>query len=179
MFFSVVGVLFTLAGIACLYKSWNSKIKSSAQVWTGWGSLTISAWCWIQSSGAEFGLSYALISLSVVALILIGWKAEIAVSPKVAIQPEHVIVYRPAAIPRNLLLFLLTVPVAGMAAMMITMLLNSLLPLSRVNMMVLSVYLMPVVWGLAAYWVCADDKLARPALGLSVMGGLSALFIYV
>lgn len=77
------------------------------------------------------------------------------------------------ALPHQLWVFLVAVPLAGFTAIKVTVALTILLPWHAVDLMAFGIYAMPMVWGLAAFWACMDSKIWRPALCFVVMSAVA------
>lgn len=184
MIFSIAGTAFSLAGIFCLYQSWQQRSwtqGTSGKRWlvpVGWLLLVVATTLWIPAQGAEFGIAYGLMSVSVIAWLVVFINFEIRQQKTRDKLAGQLTAPDAKALWRHFLLFVTAVPLSGAAAMLVSVALTLLVPWRAVNEMVLAVYLMPVLWGLASYWACADEKILRPALGLLACGTLSAIFIY-
>ncbi len=177
MFFA--GTVFALAGIGCLYSSWQRNTLN--QRWlipVGWLLLIVATIVWVFASGAEFGIAYGLMFSSVLAWLVIFFNAEIRQNKHREKTATPIAAPGAKAVWRHVFLFAIAVPLSGAAALLFSVALTLVLPWKPVNEMVLAVFLMPVLWGLATYWACADEKVLRPALVLAACATASAILIY-
>ncbi len=184
MLYGVIGTLLAGAGVSCLYASWKNLFSGNRWlVPAGWFVLLVATAFWVMASGAEFGISVSLLVIPLIAWGVMLLKADIR--PQRAQRPQEEWDLGRASLPdmnallRHGGLFLASVLLAGAAAILTSVALVMLLPWTKVNAMVTAVILVPVLWGLASYWVCADTNRYRPVLWLALASGLSALFIYV
>ncbi len=145
----------------------------------GWLLLAISTVFWGLAAGAEFGIPYALLFVPLLAWIAVLINLEVRFKKHKEQAAGTIVWPRGHTITQNLLLFLMSVPLAAVAATLVSVTLVRLLPWQELNQFVLAAFLMPVLWGCAAYWVCADSRMLRPALALAAAGGVSALILYV
>lgn len=185
--FAAISIVLAVLGVLCLYVSWRGLFfsRSLGQGATrlltpgGWLLLAGSMACWTEASGAEFGISYTLLVIPLVAWLVALRNMKVReYQPRIA-EAGRLSLPGLRSFSRHFLLFLLVVPFAALVATLATAALARLLPWSPVNAMVLAVLAMPLVWGLVSYWLCADPKLVRSTVWLTAMGGLGAAFIYL
>ena len=68
MLYGVIGTLLAGAGIGCLYASWKKLHGSRGWlVPAGWFILLVATAFWIMASGAEFGISFSLLVIPLIA----------------------------------------------------------------------------------------------------------------
>lgn len=178
MLYAVIGTFLAALAVACLFWSWKGSSKSWLMA-SGWVFASLSLWAWVMASGAEFGVTLAFLVLPLIAWAMMLFNADV--------RQQRLQTYRQGALtaPRvqtllyQVLLFILVVPVAGAAAVFTTTAFTLLLPVAKVNAVVTAVILIPIVWGLAAYWVCAARKLHGPAIWLLVVTGGCAGLLYL
>jgi hypothetical protein len=168
-----------LAGVACLFGAWCKRI---AEAWrpvpAGWGLLLASGWFWIAGTGAEFGVTLTLLVASVLAWVFVAANRSrrprrghgAAGPPKPNADPQ--------SWPRHALLLLLAVPVAAVASALLAVAVSMALPIPVVDAMVTVIVLVPLLWGCAACWVCAESRLIRPAAAMLLSAVLGAAVIY-
>lgn len=183
MVFSLLALLSSALAIAILYCGWQRKITHfhGAAICGAWLLVALAIYLWSVAHGPEFGVCYALITLALQSWALIAITRDTRTRavriPPLAPQPLAVI-NGLRAIPKQVLVLVTAVPLAGVCAMLFTVVTTSLLPWQKVNIVALGIYTMPVVWGAAAYWACADSKLWRPAITFITIGAIAALIIY-
>ena len=180
MLYGVIGTLLAGAGIGCLYASWKKLHGSRGWlVPAGWFILLVATAFWIMASGAEFGISFSLLVIPLIAWGVMLVKADIRPQRSQEWEAGQASLPGVKTLLRHGGLFVASVLLAGAAATLTSVALVVMLPWTTVNAMVTAVILVPVLWGLASYWVCADTKTFRPVLWLVIASGISALFIYV
>lgn len=186
---AVAALALTAAGVAVLYAVWRGRLAARGG-WRllGWGALAAALVPWTSALGLEFGVTAALLMPPVAA-----W-AFVFLSPGSTKRRRRTRAEEPgpASSPdggpargralrwlRHGLLFVLAVPGAGAAATAASIALVWLLPWTEPNRIALVIFLMPVLWGAAAAWLCADDRLARPLSVVAGGGLLSAWAVWV
>lgn len=177
---TTLGIVAGVGGIFCLFAAWRRLVPyRRGAVALGWLLLLASTTLWIRAAGAEYGIVFSLLALS-----LLGWGA-VVINHEVRFrkrkeQPPGAIVWpRGHTVAQNIALFVIAVPLAAGASTLVSVALVRLLPWQALNQFVLALFLMPVLWGCAACWACADNRMLRPGLVLVAGGALSALFLYV
>lgn len=161
-----------------LYSAWRRLALSGGWVVTlSWLLIAASLWAWSRAWGVEFGVSFALIAVSLLGGLLVLFNFEVRERKLGRAAPTQAIAVDPRSWGRHLFLFFVVVPLAGAASIFSTVLLCDLLPWHPTDKMVLAVLLVPVVWGLAAYWACADTRPARPTAALLLAAALPALML--
>lgn len=183
MVLSLLAFISSAFGIAILYSAWQRKIRNyhGVALCGAWLLVVLSIYLWSVAHGAEFGVCYAFITIALQSWALIVLTRDKRVkesrTPQLPQQPLALI-NGLQAIPKQALVLITAVPLAGVSSMLFTVVTTSLLPWQSVNIVALGIYTMPVIWGLAAYWACADSKLWRPALTFATIGAVAALIIY-
>ena len=192
MLITAVAFLLSMTGVIWLYAIWRRRAFTlgtfrGLQVIAAWFLIAVAGWCWIHAYGAEFGVSYTLIVLALQAWLVITLtykRKRLSQSAANQTQPPQrhtslAFAYGARALPKQLLIALVAIPLAGLAAMLVTVVSTMLLPWENVNLIALGIYTMPIVWGAAAYWACADSKLWRPAISLILISLLTGGLIYL
>lgn len=178
--FGWIGLALGATGVAGLYSSWRRLPLSGPWVVSAcWLLVLASLWAWSAGAGAEFGISFGLIGLSLLGWVAVLYNFELRERKGLRPTTTRAVSIDARSWGRHGLLFLLAVPLAGAASILCTIWLCSLLPWHPTDKMVLAVLLVPVVWGLAAYWACADRRPLRPAGALAAAAALPALIIYL
>jgi len=178
---SVAAVATALGGLGLIFASWRRWVPvalNAASAAAGWLVLLLSGWLWIVSTGAEFGVLLAFLVPSLLAWMLVlvnrqhRQRRDRAEPP--ALKPNA----GERSWVRHLVLFVVVVPLAAVASALVTVALSLLLPWREVDAMVMVLVIMPILWGSAAYWACADSRLVRPAAALLAGSLVSAAVIY-
>jgi len=178
--YSLLGVALGASGVAGLYSCWRKMpLSGPLVVALSWLLVAASLWAWSQASGVEFGVSYALMGFSLVAWLVLLFNYEVRESKQARSAPSASVTVDSRSWGRHALLFVMTLPLAGAASIFSCVWLCSFLPGHTTDKMVLAVFLVPVVWGLAAYWAGADPRPARPALALLLAIAIPALSLYL
>lgn len=179
--FITFALLLAVAGLACLFSSWRrlAIAKGRPVTFIGWLLLLLAVPFWRLALGLEFGLSYALLCSALLAWLTVFINYELRQGRQREIASVTLQLPNGAALERHLLLFLLAVPLAGLASAFSTTAVMLLLPVQTGNALVATLLLLPIVWGAAACWVCADPKLQRPTLTLLALLVVSTLVLYV
>jgi hypothetical protein len=166
------GVLLFLGGVVLLRRSWIAKGSGNLPiVIAGW--LAIGAACWVFGHvfGAEVGVAYALIVLSLVAYLIVFWGREVR-APKTqkardaALEPDD----RPSNWPRAGAKALLSIVLAGIAAIGAGVAFAVAMPVPVHDRIVIGGVLVPLLWGAGMAWTLSDAKLLRATL---VLGSIS------
>ena len=179
MLYALLGTFLSALGVACLFLSWKAAAPSRGLISAGWLLLLLATVCWILASGAEFGVSYVCLAIPVIAWLLAFVSADVRTQRAQVFSAGSLSMPRAKTLAKHGLLLILSLPVAAVAATLVCVAFAKLLPLSNVNATVLAVFLMPLIWGIGAYWVCADPKRIRPTAWMFALGGASAAFIYL
>lgn len=171
--------LLAATGIGCLYAAWRKSLSGARwPVALGWLLLLLSGGLWIRASGVEFGVNYALLTIPLFAWLTVGINLEVRQGRQRDQRAGQLIIPEGHTISRNVVLFVLAIPVAAVTSTFISIAAVQLLPWGSVDALVLAVLMAPVLWGIAMYWVCADPRPARPALCLILGGALCAALLY-
>ena len=181
----LAGTALSVAGVACLFGSWNGATARKAWInGLGWLLLTSSVIAWSIASGAEFGTTLALSVPGIVAWIFALRTAELreqrvrSRKPLAKVEPAAKITDARSWL-RHLWLFVLTVPVSAGASAVLSIVVCRWLPWSDTNEMVLAIFVMPLLWGCASYWIVADPKLSRPTATLIAAGAIGAALLFL
>jgi hypothetical protein len=171
---TAAGTLLLCGGIALLRLSWLGKRpRNLPYLAGGWlltaGGLAAFDYAW----NAEIGTAYGLVALSLVAYVAIalGTENRQHKAPKlrdIALEPEE----RTTNWPRAIAKALLSIVLAGIAAIGIGVAFAVAMPMATHDRMVVGGLLVPILWGAGMAWTLSDAKLVRATL---VLGSVSAL----
>lgn len=148
---------------------------------SGWLTL-VAAWgAWTLASGVEFGTVFALTTPALVAVALV-WKHRKRRPGPPATPRGSTVAQNSAERGTALMLhstrLLLTVPLAAAASLHAGTAIAVLLPLTRPDALALGILLLPLLWGLSAYWMLMAPRFWLPAVIVSGSGVAAALLIH-
>ena len=177
---STIALLVAASGVAGLYMSWRRQAPGRLPVVAAsWLLIGLSVWPWSLAWGVEFGIVYSCLALSLCAGLVLLLNYEVRERKQIRSSETQLVTINPRSWVRHMLLLTTVLPVAGAATVFGVVLLASWLPWETVNAMVLAVFLVPFVWGGAAYWVCADPVPARPATFLLTVALALIVYLYL
>lgn len=165
---TLAGTLFLLIGVGALAVSWRRRPASTWHLLVvGWlcvgGGLFVYSRAW----GAEVGIAYGLLALSVAAYAVVAVGIEFRNSParaarEVALEPED----RPTNWRRGVAKSLLAIVLAGIASIGVGVAIAVAMPMATVDRIMLGGVLVPVLWGGGMAWTLSDAKLLRATIVL-------------
>jgi hypothetical protein len=163
----------TLFGTALLHLSWRRATPNrTVTTAIGWLFLVGSLALWVSAAGAEYAPIFAILALPFAAWLLAGVSQERRERPLTTLTRRSLRGPELASFLNHLGLFAAVVPLAGIVASLTTTVLIRWWPGEAVNNVAIGVLLMPVIWGLLAFWVCATERRLRT---LSLLAGLGVL----
>ena len=161
----------TLLGVALLYSGWRRWLTpSSLTNLGGWLLIGLSAMLWSIAAGWEYGALYSITALPLVAWLFVAHRASIRPELGEDPKPQRLRVASWRAVAKHTGLILLTLPAAVLTSALLALWATSLMPWSEVNRLATLTLLMPTLWGLLMFWVCADPKRYRPAAAILLAG---------
>lgn len=169
----------SISAAGLIYDSWRNQERTPAAS-AGWMLAFASVYVWSVVLGLEFGITFAVITFICLVWAVIALTREAAVTVTLPIQRPFRALNRPGmqACLRHSALFMLSVPVAGVIAMMASVALVLYLPWTLPAKIAVVIFSYPVLWGSFSVWICAQDKLLRPALASATVFALSALILF-
>lgn len=194
MLWSLLVGINTLTAVLLVYVCWRYQFKyKSALVLSCWSALLAAPWLLKEHNGIEFTLVYVALYICCTAWSLslhnsffakplitktrTDKKSSLA-SPVFKSNRVTVHRYRWENIPTHIVNLALALPFAGATAMLISMSIFGFIGLNKVNAMVLSALIMPLLWGAFAYWTISSRRKARPLVLLSILAGFSAFSLF-
>lgn len=179
MLFSILAFLMSAAAALLVFYSWRQGRGAWAAV-AGWILAFGSALPWSWTLGAEIGICYAIMVFVCLVWLEVTWNMEPArlragAQPR-RFQPLH----RPLARDylKHGLLFLLSVPVAGILTLMLAAALVLPLAWTMSVKVAVVIFLFPVLWGAYSVWICAQDTLLKPLLASAFVLAASSLLLF-
>ncbi len=176
MALTAAGAALSLGFVAGLFGAW----RRGSGAWAAAALILLLAaivtWC--AAAGVEFGLVYALTLPSLAAFALIA-----AVNDRRGATPRSAPAARRLPAPtaggaaQALGKVMLVVPGAGVAAALGALAIGYLLHEEAADRLVTAGLLLPLLWGLAAYWLSAARRIARPLAALAVAAIAGAAFL--
>ncbi|MEX1198822.1 MAG: hypothetical protein WEB57_13310 [Pseudohongiellaceae bacterium] len=179
----LLAALSSLGGVILLYLSWRTtwpsgSVPARLTVAGGWLLQAVAACLWVRASNMEFGLTYALLVLTLSAWALTVFNREIRSGRQRAAESGRIMLPGTGTLGRQALRLAAAVPLAGASAAFTAIALTSLLPWPQASQLSTGVLVMPVLWGAASAWTCADPQPWRPVLFLLIALLLTVLFLY-
>lgn len=166
----------TLMGVTLIYSSWRQWLSPRVFInLVGWLLLGVAAWLWCIAAGWEFGAVYFITSLPLAAWLFTSYQANFRINNNHPSLRQRLRLPPWLTLARHLGRLFLVLPIAGVTSALLSLVLTSLLPWQEINRLALIVLLMPTLWGLLMFWCCADQKVARPAATIIVVGLASGL----
>lgn len=202
----VMALGMTALGLMLLYTSWRSHWRRGRRlvaVLSGWLLLVAIAMpCWVKAAGVEFGAPVSLMVPTCIVLLLLTFEWRRTGGTRAGGQktqrkdpPIHRTAARmPVGTPsstgavesgallrwlRNFGRFILVVPVSALNAVLISTALSRILPFGTINNMLGVVFVVPVLWGIIAYWMLADPVGLRPVAATLAAALVSSAVLFV
>lgn len=182
----ILAALTSLLAVACIYWSWRDRGQAVVSA-TGWLLALGSAVVWSHVLGPEFGVTFAII-----VFMCLTWLAVLAdvaarkgsdtraADTRAAPRPYQALVWpRAGQLLQQGVLFLLSVPAAGVLTLMLSVALVLYLPWTLLNKLAVAIFLWPVLWGVLSAWIAAQQKVSRPALVVASLFVVSSLALFV
>lgn len=180
MYTALIALLLTCAAAALVFFSW----RQGKRVWAaalGWLLAFASILPWSRALGPEIGICYAIMVFVCLVWAAVVWNMEPArAGAAPGGQRSFQALHRPSAreYGKHGLLFLLSVPGAGILALMLTAALVLPLAWTMPVKVALVIFLFPVVWGAFSVWICAQEKLLKPLLASVLVLAVSSLLLF-
>lgn len=165
-------------GVLLLYVAWRG--AGAARRWlvaAGWLLVAASCWSWAGHAGVEFGLAFAMLQVPLVAWLLVGSNTHVRSNKARPQTPVALAAPGVAGVLRHVGIFLVAVPLAGCSSALLVLALGTMLPLDEPGRIAVVILVLPIAWGLAAYWATAGASLLRPAAGLAAGAAICAALL--
>ncbi|MFT6897114.1 MAG: hypothetical protein ACJA13_001520 [Paraglaciecola sp.] len=180
MLLGVVACLWVLLGVVIVFRHWHHARRRKALILLlGWSMIASGVIPFCYAAGAEFGIIYWLCSLAIAPWLITIFNLVRKGALQVDKRPCQPLPLNIKSWGKHLVVFLLVVPLAGVSAILTSVLLTSYYPASRVNTMVSAVYIMPLVWGAAAYWLSAASRTRLAGACISFFAIVSATLLFM
>ncbi|UTF61546.1 hypothetical protein [Gilvimarinus sp. DA14] len=167
----------TCGAAGVMFYAWRRPGPTPLASLCGWLMLLVASGLWSYRAGAEFGISFTLITLALAAWSIIVLSADHRLQKTKPQVRDKLRLARFGTMAYQLWRLLAVVLLAGVVSVALLVAMGKLLPLSAVNAMVLAALLSPLLWGLAGYWLLADPRPARPPIVLLLAGLASGAVI--
>lgn len=176
---TLIAIAVSLAAAGVIYYSWRQRGKSLLAA-AGWLLALGSVFAWSAALGAEIGTTYAIAIFTCLVWGAVAFNAEAPKAVAAGVRPYQGL-QRPQlrGVFHHTVVFLLSVPAAGVIAMMLSIALVLHLPWPLLNRAAIAIFLYPVLWGALGYWICAQERLLKPALASAGLLILSSLVMYI
>lgn len=176
----VLAIAAGAAAVGILYARWRKWTKFRGVLIVVAGALaTTSLIFWMKVSGPEFGSAFALINFSVAAWLFVLTNAEARQGKRLEQAPTAARIPSSRSIARHGAIFLVAVPLAGVASTLVSVAISGLLPWGEIDRISFPLFAIPILWGCVAFWVCADSALWRPTISLIACGSVSAAALFM
>ncbi|MGE3710600.1 MAG: hypothetical protein AB7G35_13070 [Hyphomicrobiaceae bacterium] len=172
---ALTGTLLLLLGVVGLALCWRRRQPPKWHLrLAGWlgiaGGMAVYAHLW----GAEAGIAYGSLALSVVAYAVVGAGIEFRAGPKrasreVALEPEE----RSTGWRRGIAKSLLAIVLSGIASIGVGVAIAVSMPMPAVDRIMLGGILVPVLWGAGMAWTLSDARLLRATILLTAVSAVS------
>ena len=166
------------AAAGLVFQGWRRRATWLAA--GGWLVALVSMFVWARALGPEVGLCYALGVFACFVWVEIALTAEARRTAVATLQRPFAALQRPGARAwfRHGTIFLLSVPAAGVIAMMLSIALVIYLPWATPLKFAVAIFAYPVLWGVLSVWICAQEALLKPVLVNAGLLALSALLLF-
>lgn len=148
---------------------------------TGWLLAVASLFSWSAAFGAEFGVTYAVIVFACLVWALVFASRDATAAGQRA--PARVLQPLARPVPARVLgqsaKFLLSVPAAGVLALLLSVAVVLYMPLTLLTKIALAILLYPLFWAALSAWICAQQHLAKPAVIMTGLLLFSSLVLFV
>lgn len=148
---------------------------------TGWLLAFGSILPWSAALGPQIGLCYAIMVFTCLVWTEVAFNMEAsrAAVPSAAREFQTLQLPRLRSCSRHGVLFLLAVPGACMATLLLTVALVVPLAWAMPAKVALAIFLFPVLWGAFSVWICAQDHMLKPILASFAILALSSLILLI
>jgi hypothetical protein len=171
----LAGGLLLAAGVALLRARWIAKRSwmSFAVLLAGWVVVIAAFVALSEAVGAERGVTFALIALSLLGYAAVAFTAEIRAARmrqpgELALEPEQ----RTTNWPRGIAKSLLAIVLAGIASIGLGVAFAVAMPLAPQDRIVIGGLLVPILWGAGMAWTLSDARLVRATIVLLTISAL-------
>jgi hypothetical protein len=177
---TLIALLMSFCAVGCIYWSWRQR-GNWLLAFAGWLLVIVSMFSWSAVSGPEFGTTYALIAMACAAWLLVLSNRDAAGADSRAAERTLRLVQRPPGISvvKQGARFLLSVPVAGLLALMLSVALVLYLPWTLLTKIAVAIFLYPVLWGALSAWICAQEKIIKPAMAVGGLFLISSVMLFI
>ena len=177
---TLISIFLSLAAAGLIYYSWRQRGKNLLAA-AGWLLAVVSVFAWSAALGAEIGTTYAIAIFTCLVWGAVAFNAEAPKAVAASGARPFQSLQRPQlrGVFHHSVLFLLSVPAAGVIAMMLSIALVLHLPWPLLNRAAIAIFLYPVLWGALGYWICAQERLLKPVLASAGLLTLSSLVMYI
>lgn len=172
---AIAGTLLFALGVYGLYRSWQrrSGFKAHLQL-GGWLAIIAGFVLFSRVWGAEVGIAYGALALSLCAYVIIALGIELRSTParaprEVALEPEE----RATSWRRGTAKSLLAIVLAGIASIGVGVAIAVAVPMAPYDRIMLGGILVPVLWGGGMAWTLSDAKLLRATIVLLAVSAVS------
>lgn len=179
MFWFILAVIFNLFAIGGFYACWlvqrRRYVKSAIRL-LSLVLLFSSLYCWSVFAEIEFGIIYfSLVSTLIALSILIG---HYQFKPrKIRQRPIQFHWLSKAVVIHSIATFFVAGPIAFLVSSTLGFLFAIVMLEETGSQVVAAAFVSVIIWGLACFWVCAQDGLFKPTVSLLFLGLASGFLL--
>ncbi|MFS1701416.1 hypothetical protein [Alteromonas sp. AMM-1] len=167
-----------LSALACyaIYIGWATQKKRWA--YAGWAGIAVSIVAWCNALGTEFGITVGLCLPAIMVWLGIGRHAKAEKTKPDADKPPHQWQWQGKAIALTSwhILYVLIVQMVTFSLIVVALVYQ--LPISEPKQMATGVIILPLVWGVLAYWYVMSEHKLRHILFSVVLAAVAALYLF-
>ncbi len=167
---SLAALALVTGGVVLLFLAWRTKGRAGLLAAGGWLCLPAGLWLFTRDVGIEFGMVYGLAVPGLAALAVVGLTAQRRGAVAGGLTERGIPLPGPAAVLRTLEHLVLIVVVAGAASAAVALCVGYLISSIAANRFTVAGVLLPVLWGVSAYWLGATSQPRRRAALVGLLG---------
>jgi hypothetical protein len=182
----LLGLVTTAAGVTAIYLSWrHTRRWSSLLALAGWLLVCAAAVWWVRFRGAEHGLAYAAIAMSIGAWAIVALAGREPPRPGDRRRQPRVTgsiagsIPGRSAIAATLGRVFVAFPLAGTASLLASALIAASLPWGVVDRYVFAILIAPIIWGVLAMWAGMTVTLMRTTFVLAGASATCAALLFI
>lgn len=183
----LIAIFLTSLGTFLIFYFWKqrkSKPNHSSDkhinlgVSVGWFLVFSSIFAFDHTKGIEFGLTYLFLFLAIAAWLIMFILNLKHAEPNKSQKPykNQFIEFKRSI--KSFSTFFIAGPLALTSSCLASILICSYLPIQQADALVLAGFLLPIVWALTSYWMCATSKRLVPTSVVTLSGLVSGLIIF-
>jgi len=162
------------AGMFLLTTNWKKNRSLASFKVIGWALISLATPFWISAYGSEFGISFQLIAIALIAWSFITINLDIKPVRELAVKRNTSNSNLNKSSNKQLIAaqVIAIVFITPIASLCLSQVVTALLPISLAGQLVVQALGFPVIWSLLAIWLCYSHKfwqLSSLQLALSII----------